>query len=72
MSNMLLVKMQVNIVISTIRAKFMKWYIKNFYLNTPIKRYKYVRLQLEDSRKEIVTEKSYNKNLSQTVTLILR
>ena len=55
-SNMLLVKMLVNIVISTMGDKFMTGYINNFYLNTPLKQYKNVRLILEDITEEILTE----------------
>ena len=47
-ADMLLVKMLVNTVISKIGAKFMTRYINNFYLNTLLKRYEYVRLILED------------------------
>ena len=45
-ADMLLVKMLLKIVISTIGAKYMTGYIKSFYLNTPLKQYEYVRLQL--------------------------
>ena len=34
----------------------MTGYIKNIYLNTPLKQYKYFRLRLEDTPKEIVIE----------------
>ena len=53
---MLLVKMLVNRVISTTGAKFITGDINDFYLNTPLKLYDYVRMRLEDTRKEIVAE----------------
>ena len=52
----MLVKILVNSVISTIEAKFMTVDITNFYLNTPLKQYEYVWLQLEEIPEEIVTE----------------
>ena len=53
---MLLVKILVNSVISTILAKFMTREINIFYPSTPLKWYEYVRLRLEDIPKEILTE----------------
>ena len=55
-SDMLLVKMLVNSVISTTGAKFMTGGTKNVYLNTPLKQFDYVHLRLEDIPEEIVTE----------------
>ena len=45
-SDMLLMKMLVNSVISKTGAKYMIVYINIFYFNTTLKRYRYVRLQL--------------------------
>ena len=54
-SDMMLVKMLVNSVISIIGAKFMTGDINIFYLNESFKRYEYVRLLLKDIPEEIVT-----------------
>ena len=53
MADMLLVKVVVRSVISTIGAKFMTGDIKSFYLNTPLKRYKYVRLKMKTPLKKL-------------------
>ena len=45
-TNMLTVKLLLNSVISTKGAKFMSIDIKNFYLNTPMARYEYMRLKI--------------------------
>jgi hypothetical protein len=45
-----------NSVISTRGAQYMTLYTKNFYLNTPILRYKYVRIKIEDILEEIIVE----------------
>ena len=55
-ADMLLVKLLLNSVISTRRAKFMTADIKNFYLNTPLTRYEYVRLKLSDIPEEVIRE----------------
>ena len=43
-----------NSVISTQGARFMTLDIKNFYLNTPMERYEYVRIKLDDVPEEII------------------
>ena len=55
-ADMLSVKLLLNSVISTKGSKFMTGDIKNFYLNTPLTRYKYVRLRITDIPDEIVQE----------------
>ena len=55
-ADMLLVKILFNSVISTDGAKFMTADIKDFYLNTPLQRYEYVRLRLPDIPDEIIAE----------------
>ena len=55
-ADMLLVKLLLNSVISTKGAKFMTGDIKNFYLNTPLTRYEYVRLRITDIPDEIVQQ----------------
>ena len=48
MADLLTVKLLLNSVISTEKAKFCSVNIKNFYLCTPIKCYEYVRMHLSD------------------------
>ena len=45
---MLTVKLLLNSVVSTPGARFMTIDIKDFYLNTPMKRFEYMRLKLSD------------------------
>jgi hypothetical protein len=45
---MLVAKILFNSVISTKRAKFMTLDISNFYLETPMKRPEYIRLNIRD------------------------
>ena len=51
--DLLTVKLLLNIIISTLGAKFMTIDIKNFYVNTPMARYKYMRLQLCNIPEEV-------------------
>ena len=51
---MLLVKCLLNSVVSTKRAKFMSIDISNFYLNTPLPRYEYMKLKLTDIPQEVI------------------
>ena len=44
--DLLTVKLLLNSIISTVGAKFMTIDIKDFYLNTPMARYEYMRLKL--------------------------
>jgi hypothetical protein len=48
--------MQVNSVISAQRAQYMTLNLKIFYLNTPMTRYEYVRIKIEDVPEEIIVE----------------
>ena len=57
---MLLVKIMLNSVISTPGARFMSIDIKNFYLATPMKRYKYIKLKLNTLPEEIIQEYKLN------------
>ena len=45
---MLLVKVMLNSVVSTMNAQFMSIDISNFYLNTPMERYEYLKLKMTD------------------------
>ena len=56
--NLLTVKLLLNSVVSTLNAKFMTIDIKDFYLNTPMSRFEYMRLKLSDLPAEFV--KQYN------------
>ena len=55
-ANMLLVKVMLNSVVSTLNAKFMSIDISNFYLNTPLPRYEYMKLKLTDIPEEVIVE----------------
>jgi hypothetical protein len=54
--NLTLFKIMLNSVISTQGARFMTLDIKKFYLNTPMERYKYVRIKLDDVPEEIIQQ----------------
>ena len=55
-ADMTLVKILLNSVISTKDARCVTLDIKDFYLNTPMKRYKYMFLKLVDIPEEIIEE----------------
>ena len=55
-ADMLLAKILFNSVISTKSARFMTGDIKNFYLNTPLKRKEYIKLKLADIPEEVIIE----------------
>ena len=55
-ADLTLVKTHLNSVISTTGAKYMTLDVKNFYLNTPMKRFEYVRLKIEDIPDEVIVE----------------
>ena len=48
------VKLLLNIIVSNPGAKFMSIDIKNFYFNTPIPRYEYMRLKLSDLPDDVI------------------
>ena len=52
--DMLTVKLLLNIVVSTPNAKFMSIGIKDFYLNTPMPRYEYMRLKLSNLLDDVI------------------
>ena len=47
-AKILLIKIMLNSVVSTNGAKFMTIDISDFYLNTPLKRFEYVKLKMND------------------------
>jgi hypothetical protein len=55
-TNLLTVKILINSIISTPGAKFMTMDIKDFYLNTPMARYKYMQLCITDIMPEDIIE----------------
>ncbi len=63
-ANLTFVKILLNSVISTKEAKCMMLNLKDFHLNTPMKRYEYMRLKISDIPKEIIQKY----NLEELVT----
>ena len=55
-ANMLVTKILLNSTISTRGAKFMTMDISNFYLNTPLARPEFIRLNISDIPQEIIEE----------------
>ena len=53
-ADMLTVKLLLNSVISTKGARFMTIYIKDFYLNSPMPRYEYMRLKMADLPQDFI------------------
>ena len=51
---LLTVKLLLNSIISSPGAKFLTIDIKNFYLNTPMKRFEYMRLKLSNLTEDFV------------------
>ena len=60
-AGLLTVKLLLNSIISTPNAKFMTMDIKDFYLNTPMARFEYMRLRLSDMPKDVITHYKLNK-----------
>jgi hypothetical protein len=59
-ADLLTVKLLLNSIVSTANAKFMTLDIKDFYLNTPLKRCEYLRLKLDDVPADIIEEYQLN------------
>jgi hypothetical protein len=53
-ANLLTVKLLLNSIISTPNAKFMAMDIKDFYLNTPMARYEYMRLRIANMPEDVI------------------
>ena len=49
-------KLLLNSVVSTPNAKFMTLDVKNFYLNTPLKRYEYLRIPINLIPEEVIQQ----------------
>ena len=59
-ADLLTVKLLPNSIISTPNAKFMTMDIKDFYLNTPMARYEYMRLRLSDMPEDVIAHYRLN------------
>jgi hypothetical protein len=57
-ADLLTVKLHINSTISTPNAKYMTIGIKDFFLNTPMDQYEYMRLQIVDMHDDLI--KHYN------------
>jgi hypothetical protein len=53
-ADLLTVKLLINSIISTSGAKFMTMDIKDFYLNTPMARFEYMRLRITDMPDDVI------------------
>ncbi len=53
---MVLVKVMLNSIVSTPGEKFLSIDISNFYLNTPLPRFEYLKLKLTDIPQEVIDE----------------
>ena len=62
---MVLVKFLLNSVVSTKGAKFMRINISNFYLNTPLPRFDYLKLKLSDIPQEVIDEYKLNEKANE-------
>ena len=52
-ADLLTIKILLDSIISTPRAKFVTMDIKSFYLNTPLKRYEYLQLKMSDIPEDV-------------------
>jgi len=53
-ADLLTLKIHINSITSTAGAKFMTMDIKDFYLNTPMARYKYMQLRIADMPDNVI------------------
>ena len=60
-ADLLTVKLLLNSIISTPNTKFMTMGIKDFYLNTPMARYEYMRLRLANMPEDVIAHYRLNK-----------
>ena len=68
---MLVAKMLMNSVISTIGARFMTIDISNFYLMTPLPRPEYIRIKLTDSLYKIIKEYKLEEKATKNGSILL-
>ena len=55
-TDLLTVKLLINSIISTHGARFFMMDIKNFYLNTPMSKYKYMRMKLANMPDDVIEQ----------------
>ncbi len=60
-ADLLAIKLLINSVISTAGVNLMSMDIKDFYLNTPIARYEYMRLKFADMPANVIEHSHLNK-----------
>jgi hypothetical protein len=53
-ADLITVKLLINSIFSTAGAKFMTMDIKDFYLNTPMTRFEYMRLCIADMPEDVI------------------
>ncbi len=53
-TDLLTIKLMLNCIISTPNARWKTLDIKNFYLNTPLKRYEYLKLTLTNLPEDVI------------------
>ncbi len=63
-ADLTLVKMHINSVVSTRGAQYMTLDVKNFYLNTPMVKYEYVRIKVDDISDKIIVEYNLHDKVS--------
>ena len=56
MADLLIVKFLLNSAVPTPGAKFMEIDLKNFYLNTPMDRHKFLRMKLENFTEDVINQ----------------
>ena len=71
-AEMLVAKMLFNSVISTAGAKFMTMDISNFYLNTPLPRPEFIRINLKDIPEEVIIEYDLKKKATSNGSIYIR
>ena len=71
-AEMLVAKMLFNSVISTAGAKFMTMDISNFYLNTPLPRPEFIRINIKDIPEEVIIEYELKKKASPNGSIYIR
>ena len=67
-ADMLTVKLLFNSVISTPYAQFMTIDIKNFYLNTPMPRFEYMKMKLSDYPEDVILQYGLRDKVSSDAT----
>ena len=71
-AEMLVARMLFNSVISTAGARFMTMDISNFYLNTPLPRPEFIRINLKDIPEEVIIEYDLRKKATWNGSIYIR